>query len=202
MAGLWVLTVIATITFCALVAACIVSVILYVAARRRNRKEGRSGRRLTVVNACAPFLGLLWLAVAFLIHVQISNRIAHQDCGLSSDPYVTLPNGYVVGSLNTYDGYFVAPGFKTDLPVMGPGYVRSLIDLKYSTPNFAGTMFDVRTSSVRNFIHDTRTQMIQLSNSAGHGGLSVGSSDTAAMDAWAAAQTHVQQDRGFLLERI
>jgi hypothetical protein len=94
--------------------------------------------------------------IAFLIHVQISNRLAHQDCGLSGDPYVTLPNGYVLGSLNTYSGYIKAPGYETGGPVAGPGYVRSIIDLNFSDPYFVGTQFDHETSSVRSFVFDTR----------------------------------------------
>jgi hypothetical protein len=138
---------------------------------------------------------LLWLAVALLLHVQISNRLAHQDCGLSGDPYVTLPNGYVVGSLNTYDGYFVAPGFKTDTPVAGPGYVRSIIDLHYSEPNFTGTLFDNDTTTVRSFVFDTRTRTAQLSTPSGQSihAMNPYHPDAADMDAWTAANDEAQR---------
>lgn len=127
----------------------------------------------------APFIGLVWLVFALLLHVETSNRLAHQDCGLSGDPYVTLPNGYVLGSHNTYDGYIKAPGYETDVPVAGPGYVRSIIDLQFTDGNFVGTQFDFKTSSVRRFIYDTRTQEF---SSSPEGPLS-----------WDAANTNAQE---------
>src|SRR5580704_14128267 len=128
--------------------ASVLSVSLYAVAKRRVQ-AGVSTRRAIVSGAVAPFLALFWIVIAFLIHVEVSNRLAHQDCGLSGDPYVTLPNGYVLGSLNTYDGYIKAPGFDTDVPVAGPGYVRSIIDLRLSNGYFIGTQFDFKTSAVR-----------------------------------------------------
>ncbi|MFT4114250.1 MAG: hypothetical protein QM649_15900 [Silvibacterium sp.] len=108
--------------------------------------------------AASPFLGLGWLVFALLIHVQVSNRLAHQDCGLSGDPFVTLPNGYEVGSHNTYDGYLKAPGATTDVPVAGDGYVRSIISLHLDGDKFSGTQYDFNTSSVRRFTFDTKTE--------------------------------------------
>src|SRR5215472_19304673 len=125
MAGFAVFMTIVIVGVVGIVIASILSATLYVVGRGRVRR-GVSTRRATVVGAVAPFLGLLWFVVAFIIHVQISNRFAHQDCGLSGDPYLTLPNGYVLGSLNTYSGYIKAPGYETDTPVAGPGYVRSI----------------------------------------------------------------------------
>jgi len=179
---------------CALVLACILSVVLYFAARRRSRNSGLKGHRLTAVSACAPFLGLFWLAAALLIHVQISNGLAHQDCGLSGDPYVTLPNGYIVGSHNTYDGYFVAPAFQTDVPTVGPGYVRSLIDLRFSDPYFSGTLLDLKTYKVRKFVFDTRTRTLDFKDATDPNAPTLNYSDPAAMDAFTAAQTSVHQD--------
>ncbi|HZU31694.1 MAG TPA: hypothetical protein VFB79_11295 [Candidatus Angelobacter sp.] len=173
--------------------ACILSVILYVVARRRVRR-GVSSQKAAIVGAVAPFLGLLWFVVAFLIHVQISNRIAHQDCGLSGDPYVTLPNGYVLGSLNTYDGYIKAPGYETDTPLAGPGYVRSIIKLNFSDPYFVGTQFDFKTSSMRNFVFDTRTREFHASEANSREGHPLDASSPAALDAWADAQTHAARD--------
>src|ERR1700735_1788239 len=144
MAGFAVVMPILTYGIFALVAAGVSSLCLYRYAKRRVNKEGFSGRRVIVASALAPFLALLWLVISLLIHVGISNRLAHQDCGLSGDPYVTLPNGYGLGSDNTYDGYFKAPGFETDVPVAGPGYVRSIVDLRLSNGIFTGTQFDFR----------------------------------------------------------
>ena len=148
----------------AIVLATIASITLAFLAKKRLPDDVR-GRR-AFVRACgfAPFAGLLRLIAAFLIHVQISNRLAHQDCGFSPDPYVTLPNGYVLGSHNTYDGYVVAPGYETDVPVTGPGYVRSLIDLHWKDGVFSGTLFDFDAKSsgnVRGFTFDTRDLSIQ-----------------------------------------
>ena len=137
------------------------SLILFLFVRKKLRNEGRNDRRFVVKSTVAPFLGLAWLIVALLIHVQISNKMAHQDCGLSGDPYVTLPNGYELGSHNTYDGYIRAPGAQTDVPVTGPGYVRSIISLHLADDKFTGTQFDFKTSSVRRFTFDTHTQAFQ-----------------------------------------
>src|SRR5271169_3124262 len=129
MAGLWVVAVVVTSGFIAVVSACILSLVLYILARGKLRAAGQSGHKLTTVGMTAPFIGLFWLVIVLLIHVRVSNSLAHQDCGLSGDPYVTLPDGYVVGSRNTYDGYLVAPGFTTDTPRAGRGYVRSIVNL-------------------------------------------------------------------------
>src|SRR5438270_10591584 len=134
MAGFAVVMTIFTYGLIGILGAGVLSLFLFFSARRKLRDAGRTDRGLSVKTAVAPFLGLAWLIVALLIHVQVSNRLAHQDCGLSGDPYVTLPNGYEVGSHNTevgsdntYDGYIRAPGAQTDVPVAGPGYVRSII---------------------------------------------------------------------------
>src|ERR1035438_8488463 len=49
------------------------SLCLYFYAKRRVRKEGHNRRRVVVVSALAPFLALLWLVTALLIHIEISN---------------------------------------------------------------------------------------------------------------------------------
>jgi hypothetical protein len=183
MAGFAVFVTILLYTLVALIAASILSVKLYRVARKRV-SEGLCGRKAVAFGAAAPFLGVLWLLIAFLVHVQISNRLAHQDCGLSGDPYVTLPNGYVVGSLNTYSGYFKAPGYETDVPIAGPGYVRSLVDLKFSDPYFIGTQFDSSSSGIRKFVFDTRTLEFHAEEPNSSGG----------EDAWGDAQTHAHND--------
>lgn len=137
------------------------SLVLFFAARKKLRDENRIDRSLMVTAAAAPFLGLIWLIAALLFHVQISNKLAHQDCGLSGDPYVTLPNGYELGSHNTYDGYIRAPGARTDVDVAGPGYVRSIISLHLDNDVFTGTQFEFKTSSIRRFTLDTHTHMFQ-----------------------------------------
>ena len=194
MAGMYVFVVIAGCTLCGLLLASVLSVCFYIAAKRRQRLQGSSDHRLKVISACAPFLGLLWLVAALLIHVQISNRLAHQDCGLSGDPFVTLPNGYEVGSHNTYDGYFVAPGYQTDVPAVGLGYVRSLIDLRFSHPYFSGTLLDLKTYKVRRFVFDTRTRTFNSPDPIDQLGPTVEYSDPVALDAFTTAQTHVDED--------
>jgi hypothetical protein len=152
------------------------SIALFVVARRQVRSGEPVSRHFVAISAGAPILALAWLVAALLLHVQISNRLAHQDCGLSGDPYVTLPNGYVVGSLNTYDGYVVAPGFETGVPRTGPGYVRSLITVEYVDGVFRGTYSNAPTADdtggstsaadvdvahgVRSFVFDTRDRSI------------------------------------------
>lgn len=193
MAGFAIFMTIIVLGIVGIVIASILSVILYFVARRRVER-GISSQRATFVGAVVPFFGLLWFVFAFFIHVQISNRFAHQDCGLSSDPYVTLPNGYVLGSLNTYSGYIKAPGYETGVPVTGPGYVRSIIDLSFSDPYFMGTQFDHQTSSVRSFVFDTRTLEFRASEPKTSQVRPLDPSSQAALDAWGDAQTHVQTD--------
>lgn len=194
MAGLWVLAVVATFAVIGFVLAFLLSLALFIAARRRERKIGLDGHRLTIVSASAPFLGLVWLFLALLLHVEISNHLARQDCGLSGDPFVTLPNGYIVGSHNTYDGYFVAPGFHTDVPAVGPGYVRSLIDLQFTDPRFSGTLLDLKTYKVRSFVFDTRTRNFSFTSVADPAAPVLNYSDPAALEAFGDAQTHVHED--------
>jgi hypothetical protein len=161
MAGFAVVMTIFTYGIVGIFCAGVLSLVLFLKARKKLGDESRRDQSLIFKSAVAPFLGLAWLLVALLVHVQVSNRLAHQDCGLSGDPYVTLPNGYEVGSHNTYDGYIRAPGAQTDVPVAGPGYVRSIISLHLDGGKFSGTQFDFKTSSVRRFTFDTHTQAFQ-----------------------------------------
>ena len=95
----------------------VASFCLYFYARNRVRLTGRRPG-IIALTAAAPFLAFFWLFASFILHVLISNNLAHQDCGfgLSPDPWVTLPNGYTLGSHNTYDGYIAAPGAETASP--------------------------------------------------------------------------------------
>jgi hypothetical protein len=166
MAGFAVFMTIAVYGFLILVAAGITSFCLYFCARKRIGPKVKGRRKMLILTAIAPFLGAGWLVAVLLLHVEISNRIAHQDCGLSGDPYVTLPNGYELGSHNTYDGYIKAPGYETDVPIAGPGYVRSLVDLEFSDGRFTGTQYDFNTHSIRTFSFDTKTRKYQSSASS------------------------------------
>lgn len=164
MAGFAVFMSILIVGFFGIALATTTSIVSVVIGKKRIPQDLQGRRAFLNVCALAPFAGLLWLLVAFLIHIQISNRLAHQDCGLSADPYVTLPNGYVLGSLNTHDGYLVAPGYKTGMPVTGPGYVRSIIDLRWEDGVYSGTQFDFdaqSTDHVRGFTFDTRDLSIK-----------------------------------------
>jgi hypothetical protein len=161
MAGFAVVMTILTYGVIGILGVSMLSLLLFFLARRKLREVGRTDRSLVKKTTAAPFVGLAWLIAALLIHVQVSNRLAHQDCGLSGDPYVTLPNGYEVGSHNTYDGYFRAPGATTDVPVAGTGYVRSIVNLHFVDNRFTGTQFDFKTSTVRRFTFDTHTQVFQ-----------------------------------------
>jgi hypothetical protein len=138
---------------------------------------------------------LFWLIAAFVLHVLISNNLAHQDCGfgLSPDPWVQLPNGYQLGSHNTYDGYIAAPGVETAQPVVGDGYVRSIIKLTWKDPYFIGTQFDFDTGHTRAFVHNTRTRATTTSDPS----LDVNEvtkEGSKNLDRWAAAQTQTHFD--------
>lgn len=190
MAGFAVVMTILTYGVLALIVAAISSLALFFYSKRSIPETSPNRGRVIALSVATPFIALLWLVVALLIHVQISNRLAHQDCGLSADPYVTLPNGYVLGSHNTYDGYFKAPGFETDVPVAGPGYVRSIIDLQLSNGYFVGTLFDLKSSKVRSFKFDTRTRDYEVSDTTDPINTSIKSD----LDKWGDSQTGVQQD--------
>ncbi len=139
--------------FFGFVVAVITAAILFRSASRRQKS-----RVVVLCCASAPFVGWLWLVVVLFIHVQISNHIAHQDFGMSGDPYVTLPNGYRLESGNTYDNRLVAPGFHSDIPIAGPGYVRSIIHLEIVGDEFIGTQYDFTTNSLRPFRFNIRTR--------------------------------------------
>ena len=154
--------------------AAVCSAALYVRAKRTCPGVDANARQFRAESAAAPFVGLLWIVVALILHTLISNRLAHQSVGFSPDPYVTLPNGYVVGSLNTYDGYVHAPGFSLDFPWVGPGYVRGLIDLTFDDGRFEGTYFDSHsdmqpqgTGHIRHFVFDTHDRSISTSDTGG-----------------------------------
>ena len=147
--------------FVAILLVMIASITLMLIAKKRLTKGLQERQTFLYTCGFAPFVGLLWLLAAFFIHVQISNRLAHQDCSLSGDPYVTLPNGYVLGSHNTQDGYVVAPGYETDVPATGSGHVRSIIDLQWKDGVFSGTQFDFKDSKVCEFTFDPRDLSIK-----------------------------------------
>ena len=174
--------------FVGLIAAGIGSTCFYMYAKRRRE------HRFAIACGATPFIALLWLIVALLIHVQISNRLAHQDCGFSPDPYVTLPNGYILGSHNTYDGYFKAPGFETDVPMVGPGYVRSIIDLQLSDGIFTGTQFNFRTSRIRPFTFNTATRIFETPDNDDSNGKECDSTDSQCVQIWGQAETRAHND--------
>jgi hypothetical protein len=174
--------------------ASIASFCLYFYARNRVRRAGRHPG-IVAPTTVTPFLAFLWLIASFILHVLVSNILSRQDCGfgLSPDPWVTLPNGYVLGSHNTYDGYIAAPHVKTEQPVVGNGYVRSIIKLQWKDPYFIGTQFDFNSSEARAFVYDTRTRTAAISPS------NINLNDYAAngatdLDAWTVAQTQTHFD--------
>lgn len=177
-----------------MIGASVASLCLFFYARKRVPLGGRRSG-VVVLTTATPFLAFFWLIAAFVFHVSISNKIAHQDCGfgLSPDPWVTLRNGYTLGSHNTYDGYIAAPGVETAQPVIGAGYVRSIIDLKWKNPYFIGTQFDFNTSHIRAFVHDTRTRTTTTSEPD----LDVNQvteEGSKNLDAWTEAQTRTHFD--------
>lgn len=174
------------------VGASVASLCLFFYARSRVRLTGQKPG-VVVPTTVAPFLAFSWLIAAFVLHVLISNNLAHQDCGfgLSPDPWVTLPNGYVLGSHNTYDGYIAAPGVETDVPFTGPGYVRGIWKIQWKDPYFIGTHFDGH--GTRAFIHDTRTRATTTPD-PGLDTNEVTEEGSKNLDAWIAAQTQTHFD--------
>jgi hypothetical protein len=164
MAGMYYVVIVLLFGLFGLAAATITSITLVIRAKKRLPTDSK--RRLLFLTTCgaAPFVGFIWLIVSTVVHIEISNKLAHQDCGFSGDPYVTLPNGFVVGSLNTYSGYIVAPGYNTDLPATGPGYVRSLIDIELKDRIFVGAYRDYDTNTVHNFTLNTGDRSIHTSD--------------------------------------
>jgi hypothetical protein len=176
MAGFAVVMAFLTWGFILAIVGIVLSISLSRFAKRSFPDSTYAAKRYRTFNAAAPFLALGWLVATLVLHTFISNHLAHQSVGYSPDPYVTLPNGYVVGSLNTYSGYVHAPGVTTDIPWVGRGYVRGIIDLEFRDGQFIGTYLDSKsqfqpegTDHVRNFVFDTRKQSIQTSdtNTAG-----------------------------------
>ncbi|QEE30603.1 hypothetical protein FTW19_22995 [Terriglobus albidus] len=150
----------------------------------------------TVVSCGAvPFIGLLWLAfIVLFVHVKISNKWAHQDSGMSGDPYVTLPNGYRLESGNTYDDTLVAPGFHSDVPIAGPGYVRSIIHLKIDGDEFVGDQYCFETDSIRPFRFDMKTMRFEAPECASTQNKTFGARGDEAGEVWGDAQTHARFD--------
>jgi hypothetical protein len=170
MAGFAVVMTFLTWGFILTIVSIVLSIGLFRFAKRSFPEPTYAAKRYRTLNVAAPFLALGWLVAALILHTFISNHLAHQSVGYSPDPYITLPNGYVVGSLNTYSGYVHAPGVTTDIPWIGRGYVRGIIDLEFRDGRFIGTYLDSKsqfqpqgTDHVKNFVFDTRDQSIQTS---------------------------------------
>ncbi|MEZ2348741.1 hypothetical protein [Terriglobus sp. RCC_193] len=183
-----------TFGFLGFITASVLALLAFLAVKRKfpgKYSHQTSIRRQFVI---APFVAVLWILAAFLIHVSISHHIAHQDCGLgmSPDPFVRLPNGYTLGSGNTYDGYIVAPGFKTDVPVAGRGYVRALVTLHWNGDEFRGTQFDFKTSKVRAFVFNTKTYNFVTNAIPDTKDQVCDSKDPACVDAWTKANDEAQ----------
>lgn len=171
MAGFAVVMTFLTWGFILTVVGILLSIVLFRFAKRSVPTSTYAAKRYRMFAAAAPFLALGWLVTALFVHTFISNHLAHQSVGYSPDPYVALPNGYVVGSLNTYSGYVRASGVTTDVPWVGRGYVRGIIDLEFRDGRFIGTYLDSKsqfqpqgTDHIRNFVFDTRDQSVQTSD--------------------------------------
>ena len=149
-----------------------------------------------IVAGCgiAPFVGLLWLAFVLFLHVKISNNLAHQDFGMSGDPYVTLPNGYRLESGNTYDNRLLAPGFHSDIPIAGPGYVRSIIHLQIDGDDFVGDQYDFTTQSVRPFRFNMKTRSFSSPGHTPTASETLHAKNDDAGNVWGDAQTQARTD--------
>lgn len=187
MSGLYYLVILAFGALFGLVVSIVAAIILFRSASRRLK-----GRLVVLSCTVAPFVGLLWLAVALFIHIMISNHLAHQDFGMSGDPYVTLPNGYRLESGNTYDNRLVAPGFNSDIPIAGPGYVRSIVHLEIVGDKFVGTQYDFTTNSLRPFRFNMRTKEFSAPGRTPTTDETLHASSN--IDKWGEAQTQARND--------
>lgn len=77
MAGFAIVMTIVTFGIIGILAASGLSLCLYLLAKRAHRDRHQTTRKFIWISAAAPFIGLLWLIIASLIHVEISNRLAH-----------------------------------------------------------------------------------------------------------------------------
>jgi hypothetical protein len=159
MAGFAVIAMLATLLFFSSIVAIVASIVGYLLARKKVRQAGLKRHALIYTSAVAPFLALGWGVLSVIFYVWISNQFADQACGFSPDPYVTLPNGYVFGSLNTYNGYIVAPGYKTDTAWIGPGYVRGVITIQFDGEKFSGLYSE--PGFTYRYVFDTRDRTIK-----------------------------------------
>ena len=189
MSGLYYLVVLAFWAFFGLIVAVIAAVILFRSASRRLKSR-------VVVLSCtvAPFVGWLWLGVVLFLHVEISDHLAHQDFGMSARPHVTLPNGYRLESGNTYDNRLVAPGFHSDVPIAGPGYVRSIIHLEIVDDEFIGTQYDFTTNSLRPFRFNIRTREFSAPGRTPTTDETLNAHSNNDHDKWGEAQTQARSD--------
>jgi hypothetical protein len=189
MSGLYYLFVFAFWGVIGLVASIISAILLVNSARRRQKAAW-----IVTVCGVAPFIGFLWLALALFLHMKISNNLANQDFGMSGDPYVTLPNGYRLESGNTYDNRLIAPGFHSDIPIAGPGYVRSIIHLQIDGDDFVGDQYDFTTRSVRPFRFNMKTRSFSSSGRTPTADETLHAKIDNAGDIWGDAQTQARTD--------
>jgi hypothetical protein len=187
--GLYYLVLFAFLGFIGLVASIILAVLSVHSARRRQKSAW-----IVAVCGVAPFVGLLWLAFALFLHVKVSNNLAHQDFGMSGDPYVTLPNGYKLESGNTYDNRLIAPGFQSDIPIAGPGYVRSIIHLQIDGDDFVGDQYDFTTQSVRPFRFNMKTRSFSSPGHTPTADETLHAKNDDAGNVWGDAQTQARTD--------
>ena len=74
--------------------------------------RGRGG--FLWVCGLAPLAAVLWVWVCFVGYSYVNRTIFHQDDGLTDDPYVTLPDNFVIGKQVDYCwGYIAGSGQQT-----------------------------------------------------------------------------------------
>ena len=155
--------------FAGVVAAGVVAGILVFLARA-YLPPSLPGRR-TFLWRCAraPFLGLVWILITWIVYSYLLGSIFHRDNGLSTNWHAPMPNGYVVGNRSYAFGYLVGPGIKSgsDYPPDGPGSVAAILYLQETEPYLLGKRF-VSDSipaargayDYKYFLVDTRTHQI------------------------------------------
>lgn len=98
------------------IVACIIGLIIWRVAARAVRNSGGGRRKLVMFAAMYPFICLLWAAGVSGCQRHIEVTVLHHDSGYGDSFYVTLPNGYRIGSIDDLeDGWVFNPRLKAHM---------------------------------------------------------------------------------------
>jgi hypothetical protein len=161
------------------------SVVLVKMARKRIPAFANGRGSFIWACGCAPFVGLLWVYLAYLGYGYVNGNILHQSNRTSLNSHAVLPNGYTIGSVNDMFGYISSPQVTineySDLNTLlkeNHGFVLDIVELQLADPYILGKrmvwsrsnvedyfLFDMRTLSVTSFA--TSDDLRQAASSKG-----------------------------------